>query len=963
MRHSHQRNILILLAVTALIISMPLYAFASTGGRVLQKGRMNYLSNTIVVKLKSTAAKANKTAMLSPGLSKSLSAFSVNSVKSVFNAASVTAAADLSRIVELNYNSDADPFYVAAKLKNNPDVEWAEPHYVYKISDSPNDPFFNNQYNLSIINASQAWDVIKGDTNIVIGIVDTGIDWDHPDLAPNIWINKKEIPNNGIDDDNNGYVDDVRGWDFGGLTGTPDNDPMEDKPDHGSHVAGIASAVTNNSRGVAAIGYNSKIMAVKTSENSYRNADGDPYIVFGFEGIVYAVDNGAKIINCSWGGDGYSAMAFDVIKYAISKGSLVVVAAGNESSKDDSYPACYDGVLSVAATDQKDILAYYSNYGKKTGVCAPGSNIYSTWQNDTYTYLSGTSMSAPLVSGLAALVAARFQTYTPLQIAEQIRVNADNIDNVNSGSLNGLLGSGRINAYKAVSNTASKSVRLKDIQFSDAAPGGNGNGIFEPGETITITCKFENYLNPVSGLTVTLNNQNTYSTIKQGTFTSGAVGSLAEFDNSANKFSITISPNAPYNASLDFKLLYSDGTYSDFQWISLIANPSYGTQNANDVSLTINGKGNIGFNDYPNNKQGDGFKYKNGSNLLFEGSLILANSATKVSDESRGANVNAADTDFVNTQPFLIKQPGTIADAEGYSIFNDNGAGSNKLGINVEQTSYSFNNTDDANYIILKYVLTNTTNAAINNLYAGLFTDWDLVEESGTGDQTQFDTVGQFGYVYHPGGSPNDYAAVAVISASNAGYWGILNDGSDGGFQIYDSFTDAEKWKALSSGIGKAKAGPGDISCVNSSGPYNIPAGGKVTVAFALAGGYSVDDLRTAVANAKKKYPQVITAVAPNSVAANPYSFGLEQNYPNPFNPSTVIKYQTPAPGNVSVKVFDMLGREVSTLVNEYKPAGSYSVEFNTRLNNGRGDLPSGVYIYRIQAGNYTASKKMVLVR
>ena len=259
-----------------------------------------------------------------------MSAYSLKSAYKIYPTVTDNTGAGLDRIIEIKYGSDVDPQYLASQIKKSADVEWAEPRYIYKTSYVPSDPSFSKQWSLTKINATQAWDVAKGDTSIIIGIVDTGIDWDHPDLAANIWTNKKEIPGNGIDDDNNGYVDDVRGWDFGGSTGTPDNNPMEDKPDHGTHVAGIASAVTDNGVGVASIGGNSKLMAVKTSTNSNRDSNGNPYISYGYEGIVYAVDNGAKIINCSWGGDGYSMDGETVIKYALAKGALVVAAAGND---------------------------------------------------------------------------------------------------------------------------------------------------------------------------------------------------------------------------------------------------------------------------------------------------------------------------------------------------------------------------------------------------------------------------------------------------------------------------------------------------------------------------------------------------------------------------------------------------------------------------------------------------------
>ena len=524
------------------------------------------------------------------------------------------------------------------------------------------------------------------------------------------------------------------------------------------------------------------------------------------------------------------------------------------------------------------------------------------------------------------------------------------------------MGGGRINAYKAVSNTSSKAVRAVDIQISDAAPGGNGNGIVESGETITVAVKFVNYLNPTTGLTVSLASKNSYSTVTSPAFSAGAVATLDTFDNSASRFKIVVTTSAPQSATLDFMLTYSDGTYSDYQWLSIPVNPSFATQSGNNVSLTITSKGNLGFNNYSTNTQGTGLQYNKSANLLFEGSLMLATSAAKVSDNARNSIDGAAEkTNFTTVQPFPITTPGTVADVEGSTIFNDNSATS-KIGVTVNMKSYTFTDDADSSYMILRYNLANNGGAPISNLYAGLFMDFDMIAATGKGDATAYDTAGKFGYVYHPGGTPNEYIATALISSTNYGYWGLLNDGSDGGFSIYDGFSDQEKWKALSSGIGKAGAGPGDISEVVSAGAFSIPVGGSTDVAFAIAGGYSVADLRTAVAKARAKYQKSIITDVNNNKAVTPTRFNLSQNYPNPFNPTTVINYQLAKTSRVSLKVYDLLGREVSVLVDDEKPAGVYSVEFNAKsMTNST--LSSGVYFYRLQAGSDISTKKMILLR
>ena len=597
---------------------------------IRKNGDILYISDQIVIKLNDfPAVQADGSAILPAGLQFFLEQFQIKKVTTIFPSKTNTRSSSLGKILTVSYESNIDPYYLSSKLKNFNGVEWAEPKFVYELDFDPDDPSYTSQWNLFKILASQAWDITQGDTSVIIGIVDTGVDWDHPDLNANIWINWDEIPGNSVDDDLNGFIDDIRGWDFSGVDGnSPDNNPMEDQPTHGTHVAGISSAVTNNGTGIASIGYKCKLLPIKT---------GSTNILYGYEGIVYAADNGAKVINCSWGGSGYSIFSQEVINYVTSLGALVVAAAGNSSTNSSHYPSGYDNVLSVASTNQNDTKSDFSTYGPTVDVSAPGSDIYATWQNNTYAILSGTSMASPLTAGLAALVWSVFPTYTPLQIGEQVRVNSDNIDGLNPAYTQ-LLGKGRINALNALSNMNSISVRAVEIDFSDEAPGGNGDGIFLAGETISVGVRFTNYLNPTTSLSITLQSKNAYSTVVNGTFNAGSKSMLEEFDNLSSKFTFTLGQSLPANAKLDFILDFSDGSYSDYQWLGAIGNPTYATQAGNDVSLTITSKGTLGFNDFPNNLQGDGFHFLEGSNLLFEGALILATSSTQVSDVARGPN-------------------------------------------------------------------------------------------------------------------------------------------------------------------------------------------------------------------------------------------------------------------------------------------------------------------------------------
>jgi hypothetical protein len=559
-------------------------------------------------------------------------------------------------------------------------------------------------------------------------------------------------------------------------------------------------------------------------------------------------------------------------------------------------------------------------------------------------------MASPLAAGVAALVAGKFPSYTPEQVREQVRVNCDDISSLNPGFTN-LLGRGRVNAFNSVSNTNSESVRAIQVAFSDEAPGGNNNGILEPGETITVNIQFKNYLSGTSSLAVSLESKNSYSSIVNGNFNVGAVGTLQTFDNSSSKFTFTLPQSMPNNVPLDILIHYTDGSYSDFQWISATGNPNYATQTGNDISLTITSAGNLGFNDYPDNKQGTGFHFGDGPNYMFEGSLMLGNSPTRVVDQVRDSTQQNEKKSFLNVQPFKINIPGSISDIQGFTLFNDNIA-AQKLGIDVKLQTYSFINPADQNYIILRYTITNTSGATISNLYAGLYFDWDMIEGSGANDLTAYDNTGNFGYVHHQGLIPDTTIGIGLLSANNYGFYAITNTQGTGAF----GYTVNEKWTALSSGLTHTSAGPLDIANVTSSGPYNIPSGSSIDVAFALAADVNLANLRTVFANARTKYNSIITSVN-DSKNPMPYKFELAQNYPNPFNPSTFIKFSIPSESHVNLKIYDMLGREVRTLLNEEKAPGNYSVNFVA------GNLPSGVYLYKLTARNYTDVKKLILIK
>jgi len=352
---------------------------------------------------------------------------------------------DLSNIYLLTLPKDADVLSVAEKYNKNANVEYAEPNYIAHICVTPNDPYYSQQWAHQNMQSEQAWDIETGDPSVAIAIVDTGVDWNHPDLAANIWANPGEIAGNGIDDDGNGYIDDIRGWDFVNF----DSDPMDDNG-HGTHCSGIAAAETNNGVGVAGVCWKCSIMPLKGLDEHGSGYHSDLAI-----GIQYAADNGADVISMSWGSYSYSNLLKDVIDYAYVQGVVLVGAAGNEGSEIKFYPAGYENVLAVASTDKNDQRSVWSlpqpptpgsssSYGFWVAIGAPGTAIYSTLFDDTYASWSGTSMAAPHVAGLAGLILSRTPAFTNDEVRQIIVSTTDPVQSSE------YIGSGRINVSGAL---------------------------------------------------------------------------------------------------------------------------------------------------------------------------------------------------------------------------------------------------------------------------------------------------------------------------------------------------------------------------------------------------------------------------------------------------------------------------------------------------------------------------------
>lgn len=383
-------------------------------------------------------------------------------------------------IYEIELATGQDAFAAAKQLNKSTAIEYAVPKFYQHLAEHiPNDELFIQQYVLDRVSATQAWDISKSSNLIKIAIVDSGIEMHHDDLKNKAWVNKGEIPSDNIDNDNNGFVDDVYGWDFVGDISLddfnndlfkPDNSTTPTHPSnyHGTHVAGLAAASTNNAIGMASIGYNAKFISIKVTFDNHSQTSEVP-VAKGYDAIFYAAKLGADIINCSWNSDEGSPVEESVIATVTEMGSLVVAAAGNEGTDNTTtpqYPASYPGVLSVGATTNSDIPTNYTNFGIAVDVFAPGHQALSTLPGNTYGKMNGTSMATPIVSGIAALIKSKDPDSSPATIAARIRITSDYVFDKNKYPRN--LFFGRANALKALQEKI-YGIEVISVEYSNSA--------------------------------------------------------------------------------------------------------------------------------------------------------------------------------------------------------------------------------------------------------------------------------------------------------------------------------------------------------------------------------------------------------------------------------------------------------------------------------------------------------------
>ncbi len=974
---------------------------------------------------------------------------------------------------------------IAAKnaFRDCVDIETSDLYDIPKPVYEPNDPSHSAQWHLNKTQAYEAWDIIRGDDTrtAIVSIVDTGVYWMHPDLAPNMWINEPEDLNgngtmdsedfNGVDDDGNGYIDDVIGWD----NGSNDNDPREETPYHGTHVAGCASEATDNELMGAGIGFSARIMA-----NKGANSSGQLTAVY--PAMIWASENGAHIINCSWGSRSYSSYNQNIINGIWDNGGIVVASAGNDdwARPYTLYPGAYDNVVSVAATNQSDHMASFSNWGTWVDVSAPGLQIYSTWATGGMTNASGTSMSSPITAGVCALLKAANRDWTNEDIVNALITSTDYIDDINPG-YEGMLGSGRVNAYAALvsSNTPNIQPAEQVITITDD----DGDGILNPGESLELVITLENIWADASNVTGTLHSNGIFS-VSDSVASFGDILHDESSDNADSPYVLVSSEDAIPDESILVLNIQADGDYEADRDIIIILSldqsgfPLEIPGNIESAPLIFDfdrdGENEliIGASDdrvYAIEADGSnspGWPQSVSGDVLSAPAVgdLAANGSFQVVIITKTGKFYAWDADGSLLPGFPVDKGGTfysgamLIDIDGNDdleivagSFSDN----NIYVINHDGSDYpgwpftgdgmwygspSSGDLDGDGLSEIIYAgfdsCVHAFNAdgsyvsgfpvSFNELSNFIWSSVAVGDVDGDGQPEIAVATGSGGIylVNHDGsivdGFPAD-AGVMVRSApsladvdgdgapeiivgdNNCMLHVIDADGSElAGFPVETGgFITASAVVGDITGDGEADivvaAGDGIIYGYEADGStirnFPIPGSmtGQITATAALGDLDSDGDMEIAIgiraigenlmvidykenaSPADLQWPNfgkdiwrsndfsgVVTGV--DEVPEIPAEFGLSQNYPNPFNARTTIHFTLASPGEVTLSVYDLLGRRIKVLQSGFLNAGAHGIVWDG-VNEAGNIVSSGIYFYRLESPEGSRTMRMVLLK
>lgn len=633
----------------------------------------------------------------------------------------------LLRTFILNFDFDINPKSLSKFLKANyPEIEIAEPYHTYEIQAyTPNDNLFPLQDALNNIKPQEAWEVWRGDPGTIIAISDNGVDQSHEDILPNIAKNSGEIPDNGKDDDGNGFIDDFIGYNLLGAKESDWGNTYNGYYDHGTLVAGIAGAKFNNKIGIAGIGGNCSIFPIKATGSTTA-------IIYGYESIIYAAQRHFPVLNLSWGGpQAFSELEQNIIDYAVANGVAIVTSGGNIGTNggtryDTFYPAGYRGTLGVGEVDEWDqITEDNSCMGVQVDILAPGTGNHSTRNDGGYKTVSyGTSFASPVVAGALALARSKHPNLTPLQAIEFVRLCTDDILPKNSGYSDKKLVPGRLNLYKVVTVDPFSIPSLRPINITWLNSKGIPTNRFAKGDTVRIKLKLKNFLG--NAVNVKLKLSTAYDPVSSINIIKD--NAQIAFMNTNDELEIsdfTLRVSNVYTNRIIFRLdIEADNNFKDLAKFDFIPTASFATFETEKIAFSMSDDGDFGFVEVGNKKEGAGFTLKGIGNQLFgdSGLLISADNTKTVSfiDDNYGTQKKFEEPD------------------QNVNIINDDySTSAERIGLELTQ-KVIFPSVYVAQ---LDITAKNNGSTSIKDLSLGYFYDWDIQEDADSNVAILYDEI------------------------------------------------------------------------------------------------------------------------------------------------------------------------------------------------------------------------------
>lgn len=866
---------------------------------------------------------------------------------------------DLWNIYRIKFSDNISLDKAITSLNSTNVFDYIEPSYLHEIVvDTVNDPFVIWQYYINTMQAIQAWDYLPEDIDILVGIVDTGIDFEHEDLKEKIWTNSGEIgtdadgndkKENGIDDDRNGFVDDWRGWDFVSSDEIgEDNDASPGNP-HGTHVGGTVAATANNEIGITGVLPQAKLLAVKIGPDDPESR----VTKRSYEGVLYAALVGSDIINCSWGGTGNSKAEQEIITAAQEMGSIIVAAAGNSASIGKFYPSAYKNVISVSAINADFVPAWWTNYDYSVDIAAPGVNIFATMPGSKYDGMSGTSMASPIVAAIAGMVKSIYPDYDSKEIVVHLKQTADSLE-LGEDSRADKLGAGSANALRAVREKPIKGIYLENVVIDNE----NENMLYELGEEIKISLEFTNVFDDIDDLYIKAYSiQENKPNFEVDLHRIGACASKSRII--SDQFVFIIPENLPFDYNLDIKFDFSDGEeFLGSEGITISVNPSYSIINSGIIETTIGSDGTFSYVDFPINRLGNGTRYNQSMNMLYEGALMIGIGDTVVSSAARNSIGSTREYDFLNIFPVEVDSSNSDFYSTKANYFDRKLLDSNDptlSGFSVEQKT--IHPTNDAHFYMI-YDVVNQNDISLDSVYIGLYMDWDIGAE-GSNNMVEWDYSNQVGLIYNPAVDSLPYIALKLIEPGEyVNFFAMDNDGkTEENPGVYDGFPNSEKWQVMSSGIGRSKSNLTDISAIISAGNFFMLPKDTLRVIFAIAFG---DNRNDAIGKINKASNNISEYIDPNIYSDVPNRIPLEISiFPNPaYNQNVTLEIMINKDSQFSIDLVDATGSFVRNIIEEaFYVAGIHQFSINSS------SISSGTYYLQIEVNSHKYIRKFVLVK